>query len=72
MGQCYACERRRKTRTAVCEAFPALAGLRARGWAPKPEARCTAAELADGLTEVLIPIRFGDLPAVAPPSATVV
>jgi len=31
VGQCYACERRRKTRTAVCEAFPALAGLRSQG-----------------------------------------
>jgi len=50
---------------------PALRALLVRAWAPKPESRCTAAELADGLTEVLIPIRFGNLPALPPPAEVV-
>jgi len=41
---------------------PALDALLARAWAPDPASRPDAAAFADGLAEVLVELRFGELP----------
>ena len=50
----------------IPEAPPALAAVLAAAWAPEPADRAPVADLADGLVECLISVRFGDL---APPRA---
>ena len=41
---------------------PVLDALLARAWAPDPASRPDAAAFADGLAEVLVELRFGELP----------